>query len=545
MNGHGELTGQIVDVIQGRIFPGRVRFNAGRITAVEEAEGITKTGVILPGLIDSHVHIESSLLVPSRFAQAATLHGVTAAVADPHEIANVLGMEGIRFMIEDGRQVPFKFYFAAPSSVPATPYETAAGKIGPGDIEELFRRGEAGCLGEVMNFPGVIKGETEIWEKIRIAGRYGKPIDGHAPGVVGEDLIRYLAAGITTDHECLSFAEAEEKIARGMNIQIRDGSAARDLEKFVGLLDRYPRAVMLASDDLHPHDLSRGYLNETCRRAIALGVEPLKVIRAATYNPARHYGLEAGLLQVGDEADLIVIDSFEEFRVLKTYLRGEVVSADGRSFIKPVPVERKNRFVPSPMAAADFAVRKRGERAYVIGAKDGELFTHRLLVDLRGQGDYVEARPGEDLLKIAVVNRYHPAPPAVGLVKGFGLQKGAIASSVAHDSHNVIAVGATDQDLARAVNLVMTNGGGLAAVGGDHCLILPLPVAGIMTVDDPWVTAEKEAQLDSLARELGSELAAPFVTMSFMALPVIPQLKLSDRGLFDVEKMGFIDLFAP
>ncbi|MDI6727199.1 MAG: adenine deaminase, partial [Smithellaceae bacterium] len=471
------ISGQILDVVQGRIYPGTIVIEGQKIIASRETREAPPE-FIIPGLVDSHVHIESSLLVPSQFARLAVLHGVTAAVADPHEIANVLGVRGIRYMAENGLAVPFKFHFGAPPCVPATGFETSGSTIGPAELEELLREGTARFLGEMMDFPGAINRDPVVMAKIEIAGRFGRPIDGHAPGLTGDELTRYIAAGITTDHECLNRSEAVEKIAKGMTVMLRNGSAARLSEDMISLIADHPEQLMFCSDDIHPDDLLRGYINEICSKAIGLGYDPVSVLRCATLNPVRHYGLDCGLLQVGDDADLVVLGSLKGFRVRKTYIKGRLVAEDGRSLIESVDTRLINNFIPSRKLPSDFSVPKRGNMINVIEVNEGTLFTGRSILPAPVADGCVVARPDEDILKIAVVNRYHPAPPAVAFVKNFGLLHGAIASSVAHDSHNIIAIGTNDKDLASAVNLIMESRGGLSAVWNDRRIHLHLPVGG-------------------------------------------------------------------
>lgn len=536
------ISGNIVDVLHSLIYPGTLEISAGRIVSIARDEKTYET-FILPGLIDSHIHIESSMLVPSEFARLAVRHGTVAAVSDPHEIGNVLGIEGVDYMIDSGRTVPFKFFFGAPSCVPATPFETAGAEIGTGQVEELLKRDEIKYLSEMMNFPGVLNGDPVVMAKIGLAKRYGKPVDGHAPGLRGSELEKYVAAGISTDHETLDREEALEKLKSGMKILIREGSAAKDFDAFVSLIEDYPDRCMFCSDDRHPDDLVLGHINEMVKGALKQGIDRMKVLRCACVNPVLHYGLEVGLLQEGCLADFIEIDGFESFNVLRTFIDGEPVADKGRTLLPRVAAKTVNNFKAQKKGVSDFSIRERGERINVIEAVDGQLITNRLRVTPRVSNGNVVSDPGRDYLKIAVVNRYRDAPPAVGFVKGFGLQKGAIASSVAHDSHNIIAVGVTDEAICQAVNLVIEHQGGMSVVHDDVAGVLPLPVAGIMTNQDGFEVARQYSELGSLAKDLGSTLKAPFMTLSFMALPVIPRIKLSDKGLFDGEKFELIDLF--
>lgn len=538
------ISGHIVDILQGRIYQGTIVMNGDRIVSVYEDSNISHAGYILPGLIDAHIHIESSLLVPSAFAHLAVRHGTVAAVSDPHEIANVLGMAGVDYMIDDGCRSPLKFYFGAPSCVPATAFESAGAELNADLVETLLQRNDIKYLGEMMNFPGVIGRDSEVMRKIALAHRYGKSIDGHAPGLTGDDLARYVGAGITTDHEAMTIEEAREKIALGMKILIREGSAAKNFEALAALIDLYPEQCMFCSDDRHPDDLLRGHINLLVKRALDRGCGLMNVLRCACVNPALHYGLDVGLLRVGDAADFMVVDNLEDFRVLKTVIRGQVVMENGRSTFPEVRAKVLNLFKTGPKSPSDFAVRRQGDRIRVIEAFNGQLVTGLTVEALPAVGKFVTVDMGRDLLKIAVVNRYKDEAPAVAFIRNFGLKQGAIASSVAHDSHNIVAVGVTDEDLSRVVNVLIREGGGLAVVSGNDTDVLPLPVAGLMSAESGEAIAGAYERLNRKARALGGTLDAPFMTLSFMSLLVIPSLKLSDRGLFDEEHFEFVSLFV-
>jgi adenine deaminase len=536
-------SGNIVDVANNRIFKGTVRVVNGKIHEIRE--GDTREDVfILPGLVDAHVHVESSMLIPSEFARLAVMHGTVATVSDPHEIANVLGLAGVEFMIRNGGKVPFKFYFGAPSCVPATPFESSGSVLGPDETETMLSVPGIKYLAEMMNFPGVLHQDPEILAKLSAAKRRGKPVDGHAPGLRGEAAKTYVLAGITTDHECSSLEEAVEKIRYGMNILIREGSAAKNFDALAPLFKSHPDRVMLCSDDKHPDDLLHGHINVLVKRAILAGYDPLAVIRSCTWNPAKHYGLETGLLRTGDAADIVVADRLETFNVLETYIDGELVSKEGVSLLQPVPEEIPNIFIEGSVCIPDLQVRASGNRIRVIGALDGELITRELLAEITPERGLVECDIGRDILKMAVINRYQHATPALGFVNGFGLKKGALASSVAHDSHNIIAVGTDDKSLAEVINQVISMKGGISVSDGSRIHNLPLPVAGIMTNQDAFQTAKDYERAGELARSLGTSLAAPFMTLSFMALLVIPELKLSDKGLFDGRTFSFVPLFV-
>ena len=535
-------SGNLVDVLDGRIYPATLMIEGGKIVNIAAAAA-EPDRFIIPPLIDAHVHIESSMLVPSEFARLAAVHGTVATVSDPHEIANVLGIDGVLYMIENSSRVPFKFYFGAPSCVPATPFETAGAALDVEGVERLLGMKDVKVLSEVMNVPGVISGDPVVEAKIALAKKYGKPIDGHAPGLRGEPLRTYIQAGITTDHETLDHEEALEKLALGMKLLIREGSAAKDFDAFVDLIDTYPADCMFCCDDQHPDDLALGHINRLVRRALRLGHDPLKVFRAASLNPVKHYGLDVGLLQAGDDADFVVVDDLENLTVLKTYVQGQVVAENGEPRMPTIPAATVNRFEAAEKTPADFKVKPRGRRIKVIVAYDGLLTTEKTGVVPKIANGNVISDTHRDILKIVVVNRYQEAAPAIAFVHNVGLKQGALASSVAHDSHNIVAVGVSDEDIARAVNAVIRARGGLSAAHGDAVEILPLPVAGLMANSDGYEVAESYARLNRVAADLGSSLTAPYMTLSFMALLVIPKLKLSDKGLFDAEAFAFTNLF--
>jgi adenine deaminase len=525
------VSGNVVDVPHRRIYPATLDIRDGNIhRIVRRKQSFDR--FLLPGFIDAHVHIESSMLTPPEFARIAVIHGTVATVSDPHEIGNVLGVRGVEYMIAEGKRVPFKFYFGVPSCVPATPFETAGSEINAAQVAKLLKRADVRYLAEVMNFPGVLARDPMVMAKIVAAQRLGKPVDGHAPGLRGRNARLYASAGISTDHECVTKEEALEKLRCGMKILIREGSAAKNFDALCSLIDSHTDSCMFCSDDKHPDELVRGHINVLVRRALALGFDRFDVLRVACVNPVLHYGLDVGLLRRGDPADFIVVDDFERLTVLQTYIRGRVVADAGWSRMPQVKSRTINQFRPRPRRATEFAVPATGREVRVIEALNGQLITNELRERppcVRGK---LLANPRRDLLKIAVVNRYTEAPPAVGFVRNFGLRHGALASSVAHDSHNIVAVGASDQALADAINLVAQHRGGVCVVGPNIRSILPLPVAGLMSNQGGWKVAARYSMVDALAKELGTKLDAPFMTLSFMALLVIPHLKLSDRGLF-------------
>lgn len=526
------ITGQLVRIEERRITGARIAVVDGRIASIEEIADAHE-GFLLPGFIDAHVHVESSMLVPSEFARLAVLHGTVATISDPHEIANVLGVEGVDFMIANGQRVPFNFFFGAPSCVPATVFETAGARIGSDEVGRLMERPEVLYLSEVMDFPSVLNGEAEMMRKLDHAKRMGKPIDGHAPGLHGDMAKRYIANGISTDHECFTAEEARFKLEHGMIVQVREGSAAKNFEALIDLLHDWSHRMMLCSDDKHPDGLVEGHINLLCARAVARGIDVFKVLQAACINPIAHYRLLVGQLRVGDPADFIVVDDLKDFRVRKTFIKGQLVAEDGHSLIERVPVEAPNNFSCSPKRIDDFFIPARSEDLLCIEALDGQLITRKKWMPPTVKGDACVADPSKDMLKIAVVNRYHDAPPAVAWITGTGLQRGAIAGSVAHDSHNIVAIGTNDQDLCNAMNLVIEHKGGISLSVGAHHRVLPLPVAGIMSDADAYTVADAYSTMDREAKALGSTLGAPYMTLSFMALLVIPHLKLSDKGLFD------------
>ena len=544
-----ESIGQIVDLHARRVFAGRVEWRAGRITSIVADPAGIGGPLIMPGFVDAHIHIESSLLPPAEFARLAVIHGTVATVSDPHEIANVLGVAGVDYMIRDGRRTPLKFYFGAPSCVPATTFETAGAALDAEAVAQLLAREEIRNLSEVMNFPGVLARDPSLLAMIAAARANGKPVDGHAPGLRGEQAAHYAAAGITTDHECFTLAEAQDKLAAGMKILIREGSAARNFAALAPLLRSHPDRVMFCCDDLHPDLLVGGHLDRHVRRALATGADRFDVLRCASVNPVEHYGLDVGLLREGDPADFVVVDNWRSFRVQRTYLRGELAAAHGRSRLSRLRASTPNQFRAAPRRPADFAVAAPAGTApqlNVIEAINGQLITRRLREPAHVVGGQLVADPARDLLKIVVVNRYaRRAPAAVGFIRGFGLKSGAIASSVAHDSHNIVAVGADDTALAAAVNLVIARRGGLGIVGRGRRAVLPLPIAGLMSNLDGRAVARRYTQIDRLAKQLGSKLDAPFMSLSFMALLVIPDLKLSDRGLFSAAQWGWLPLAEP
>jgi len=539
------ISGRIVDVFSKKVFSGTIVVREGIIASVTPEEDVTFQQYILPGFIDSHVHIESSMLVPSEFARLATPHGTVATVSDPHEIGNVLGVEGVRYMIRNASLVPFHFYFGAPSCVPATSFETAGASITAEEIRALFLEDKLKYLSEMMNYPGVWARDPLVMGKIEVAKQLGLPIDGHAPGLKGENASNYFSAGITTDHECYALDEAMDKVRMGVNIIIREGSAAKNYEALHPLIGSHPEKVMFCSDDKHPDELVNGHINELVVRSIVKhGYDVMDVLRCACYNPIKHYNLDVGFLQVGQSADFIVVDNLKDFNVQKTYIKGVLVAEEGKTLISSVENEVLNHFKTELKKKEDFALKGTDGTIRAIQAMSGELITKQLEVEIQAVNGLLQSNLQKDVLKLAVINRYANAPVAVAFINGFGLKKGALASCIAHDSHNIIAVGVDDENLCLAVNAVIQNKGGIAVSYEGEVDVLPLPVAGIMSPHDGYSIAKDYSRLDQKAKSLGTHLYAPFMTLSFMALLVIPSLKLSDKGLFDGTTFRFAPLYS-
>ena len=537
-----QVSGQIVDVVNSRIFKGTVFVENGKIVNVIEEEN-DNNQLIMPGFVDSHIHIESSLLVPTEFARLAVTHGTVATVSDPHEIANVLGIDGVKYMIATGKQSPMKFYFGAPSCVPATSFETAGAVLDSKAVDELLSMDDIKYLGEMMNYPGVIFNDNEVLAKINSAQRHNKPIDGHAPLLSGDDLVKYCKSGIATDHECSTLQEARDKVALGMMIQIREGSAAKNFNALIPLIEESPENVMLCSDDMHPHELVKGHINRLVKKAISLGYNILDILKAATLTPIKHYNLEVGLLQKNDPADFIIVDNFIDFNVLKTYIDGKLVAENNKSLIPENDVELINNFVAENVDIDDFRIYDEGKNVKIISVINGELLTEKFVGRPKSVNDNLVSDVDNDILKIAVINRYEKKKIALGFIRNFGLKKGAIASSVAHDSHNIVVIGCSDEEMANAANMIVNSKGGLVAWSYDDNISIPLPVAGLMTnIDGHKIAADYQA-LVSLSKEFGSTLDDPFMTLGFMSLLVIPKLKLGDKGLFDCEKFQPTELF--
>jgi len=538
------IKGNYIDIKAKAIYFAAIEIEDGIITSIQKEAGESRN-YIMPGFVDAHVHIESSMLIPSEFARLAVVHGTVATVSDPHEIANVMGLKGVFYMLDNGRKVPFKFNFGAPSCVPATTFETAGAVINVKDIRDLLKRDDILYLTEMMNYPGVLFDSPDVMSKIAAAKEIGKPIDGHAPGLRGADAKKYADAGISTDHECFTYDEAFEKIECGMKILIREGSAAKNFEALIDLLPKFPDRIMFCSDDKHPDDLILGHINKLAARAIDKGCNLFDTLNAACVNPVEHYNLPVGLLRVGDPADFIIVDNLRTFDVKATYIDGELVAKKGETLIPRVQSEIINNFNTSYKSEEDFAVVAKTDNINVIKAIDGEIVTESYIAAAKVENGNAISDIEQDILKLTVVNRYGDTPPAVAFINGFSLNEGAIASCVGHDSHNIIAVGTGDEAICKAVNLIIENQGGIAAVQGKKEQVLALPVAGIMTNADGYSVARDYSVMDQFVKNnMNGSLTAPFMTLSFMALLVIPQLKLSDKGLFDGAAFAFKDLFA-
>ena len=534
------IKGNVFNVFTDEIYPAEIEIKNGIITCVKPVDQKFE-GLILPGFIDAHIHIESSMLTPSRFAEAVVPHGTTAVVTDPHEIANVMALEGILYMMDDARNVPLKTYFTAPSCVPATPFETSGASLGPDEIESLLKMDDVVALGEMMNFPGVLNEDPHVLAKLDAAKRSKKPVDGHAPLLSGADLCRYTASGISTDHECTELGEALEKKRLGMKLMLREGSSARNLHDLFKACGEF-----IVSDDKHPQDLQAGHVDVMLRNAVEYGLDPIEAVKMVTLNPSDHYGLNMGSISPGKAADLVFVDDLKNFHVDKVFINGKLVADKGKPLFKVNPLELPSTFDLKPKNAEDFEIKSEcndgSVTVRVINVLKDQLLTLESEALLRVSDGILKPDVENDILKIAVVERYGHNRVSNAFIKGFNLKKGAIASSVAHDSHNVVVVGTTSQDMAAAVNELLKNKGGIVATADGKFSSLKLPVAGLMSRDPVDEVADKVRELHDFVRDMGSNLESPFMTMSFMALLVIPKLKISDQGLFDVEKFEFVDV---
>lgn len=535
------IEGNIVDIIDRTIRKGRVYFS-GIIESIQYDDAIESEAYILPGLIDAHVHIESSMMSPLEYSKVAIRNGVVAAVTDPHEIANVCGMEGVEFMIKNAQLTPMKISTGAPSCVPATPFETSGACLGSKEITLLFEKGWCSHLSEMMNFPGVVNADDEVLSKLNIAKKYHKSIDGHAPLLKGNDLETYINAGISTDHECTSLEEAIEKIHLGMKIMLRESSASHDFDILLPLIQNHSDQVMFCTDDIHPDDLEVGYINLLVKRAIHAGYSIFDVLSASTYTAINHYHLSVGVLQIKDQADFIVVDSLDEFNILKTVISGNEIYDGDKVHVSVVTNESVNNFYRNNITIEDIQIKANGNFLNVIEISEGSLLTKKLIYPIVGNNLCVQSNIENDIIKIVVVNRYQKAKPAIAFIKGFKLKNGAIAGSIAHDSHNIIAIGVDDKEIIAAIKTIQDNKGGLVVVDDCYVDFLELPIAGLMSNADCVTVALNYKILLQKAKSLGCFLHSPFMTMAFMSLLVIPEIKLSDKGLFDGNKFEIIDL---
>lgn len=551
------VKGHIVDVLRREIYDGELVIEDERIIDIKRCElsaNDKSWPYIMPGFIDSHVHIEISMMAPHKFAHIAVSHGTTGVIADPHEIGNVLGIEGVEYMIRSGRKTRFNFCFGAPSCVPAVggDVETCGKVIDVNDIEALMAREDIGFLAEMMNFPGVLAGNKEVMAKIKAAQRHGKPVDGHAPRLMGQERYKYAATGITTDHECSTLEEGRSCIHAGMKVIIRESSAATDFQLLSPLIAESPNMVMFCTDDCHPDDLVRGHINLMVKRALADGYELWDVLQAACVNAQKHYNQNWGLLQVGDPATFITVDNITpHFRVESTIIRGEEVYNynsvlhSSHSVINDdhmVDDHFPNNFVALPITKDDIAMDiKSGDTVHVIHASDGSLLTAHEVVKVTGNPLFDSQYPWNEVQKIVVYNRYVAgAKPVVGLVRGFNIKKGAIASSVAHDCHNIVAIGSNDEYLVRAVNRIVEMQGGQVVVTPEEIMDIPLPIAGLMSPMDGHEIAFRTLCIQEKVNEIGCQMKSPFITMTFMCLPVIPDIKITDRHLMDTKSFSVI-----
>jgi adenine deaminase len=531
-----------IDITNRNIYAACITIENKKIKSIEKINEVC-AHYILAGFVDAHIHIESSMLLPSEFAKIAVTHGTVATISDPHEIANVCGLAGVQYMIDNGKKVPFHFHFGAPSCVPATSFETAGATIDSNDIETLLQNKDIYYLSEMMNYPGVLFSDAEVMKKIALAKKYGKPIDGHAPGLMGDDAIKYIQAGITTDHECFSAAEALHKLNNGMKILIREGSAAKNFDALQPLIKEHYPHMMFCCDDKHPDELLEHHINHHVHKALAAGNDLFDVLRMACINPVQHYNMHVGQMQIGDAADCIIVKNIENFEVLQTIIAGEIVFDDGVVNMPSVQEKMINQFHCTNKTEKNFEIKYNHQKTIkVIEAIEGQLITQTYEATPLIKGNLIVSDVTNDVLQIAVVNRYNDAPVANGFIKNFGLQQGAIASTVAHDCHNIIVIGTNTADMKTAVNALIAAKGGISVAQSNDVDALPLPIAGIMSHLSAAEVGKAYQAIDAKAKALGCKLQAPFMTMSFMALLVIPQLKMSDKGLFDGSKFEFVDL---
>ena len=534
------IEGNIVDVLNRKITKGVIHYD-DRIRKIEYRNDIVSSNFILPGFVDAHVHIESSMCTPYEYSKMALKFGTVASICDPHEIANVLGVGGVEYMISNADHSPMKIYFGAPSCVPATPFETSGASISSEDIELLFQSDKCLHLSEMMNYPGVISGFPDVMKKIELAHKYNRLIDGHAPLLSGNDLKKYVSCGISSDHECVSIDEAIEKIELGMKIMLRKSSVSNDFSNLLELISIYPKDVMFCTDDCHPDDLQHGYINDLVVEAIDSGYDIFDVLQAASLNCVEHFQVDVGLLQENDAADFLVVEDLKNFKILSTYVNGKQVYTNKTLFFEDIKNEPINNYFLNEISIKDIRIEASTSSTPVIGVINNSLMTNKLLFPLPSRNGFSVPDIDNDILKIVVLNRYHKAKPSVAFVKGLGLYRGAIASTVAHDSHNIVAIGATDEDIIEAINIIHHYKGGLVVFDSTQSTVLPLPIAGLMSTKSCDEVTVDYLKLTQQVKNLGSNLRTPFMTLAFMSLLVIPELKISDKGLFDVNKFDFIN----
>jgi adenine deaminase len=532
------IRGNLLNFSTEEIYGAEIQIQNGKISCVKPVKE-DFNNLILPGFIDAHIHIESSMLTPSRFAEAVVPHGTTSVISDPHEIANVMGLEGIEYMNRDASSVPLKVLMTVPSCVPATKFETSGAVISQFEVEKLLKKENMVALGEMMNFPGVIHEDPVVMAKLDAAKRIGKPIDGHSPLLSGYELCKYIAAGISTDHECSNLQEVLEKRRLGMKIMLREGSSARNLKDLAA-----SGGDFIVSDDKHPGDLLKGHIDVMVRKAIEYGIDPFEAVKMVTINPAEHYNLGTGTIYPGKAADIIVVNNMKDMNVERVFIDGNLVAKEGKCLFIVKPLKLPNTFSLKPKKPSDFNVKSSNptEIVRVIDVVEDQIVTKESSAILDTVKGNLEADLDNDILKISVVERYGFGRISNAFIKGFGLKNGAIATSIAHDSHNILSVGTNSKDIAIAVNTVLRNNGGLVAVFNDDCYSLKLPLAGLMSIKPASEVSSDLNMLHRVVKNMGSKLQSPFMTLSFMALLVIPALKISDQGLFDVEKFDFVDL---
>ncbi|AAC66139.1 adenine deaminase (plasmid) [Borreliella burgdorferi] len=543
-----KIEANYIDIFNKEIYPASIAIANGHIASIEKINA-TLDEYVLPGFIDAHIHIESSFLVPSNFAHLVVAHGTVATISDPHEIANVNGIDGINFMINNSKKTEFKFFFGAPSCVPALSqeFETSGYVLNDKDIDELMKLDDIYYLAEVMDFKGVINKDIEIINKINSALKRNKVVDGHAPGLSPNLTLKYASSGISTDHECLTIEDARYKLSLGMKILIREGSAAKNFESLHPLISecskKYCDSLMFCFDDAHPNDILNGHINLIVARAIKHGHDFFDVLKIACINPVLHYKIPVGLLRIGDPADFIITKDIKTFKINKTYINGKLVFNDGISLIPLINEIPINNFNCSKKSISDFKFSTKNKMIPVIKCISNQIITHKTMIDSNLLAPDFQSNIAEDILKIAIINRYKDnSKISIGFIKNFGIRNGAIGSTVAHDSHNIILVGSNDEYLCKAANTIIQNKGGLCALNNEKTIIMELPISGLMSTLSAERVASQYIKLNDFCKNvLGSRLDDPLMTLSFMSLTVVPHLKINDKGLFDVDSFCFVD----